>query len=122
MLRTESRNGGFQATLQVDEQFVLLPDHFPGNPILPGMCMVQAVLLAAAAAMGENDLRLCTVKNAKLVQPVFPGDAVVIDADMRRDADGQIAIKAKLSSNGERRAEISLTARTIPPDSGAQQL
>jgi 3-hydroxymyristoyl/3-hydroxydecanoyl-(acyl carrier protein) dehydratase len=71
--------------------------------------MIQLVLIAAGAAHGDQQMRLLVLKNAKFVQPVLPGDQVLIDAEMTA-VDGDLAIKAKLSANDSRRAEISLIA------------
>ena len=110
LMQVEPRPGGFRATFNMDGGLMVLPDHFPDQPIMPGMCMIQVVLIAGGVASGAEDLRLRILKNAKFVQPVLPGDLVVIDAEMIPDGDGNLAIRAKLSANNERRAEISLVA------------
>jgi 3-hydroxymyristoyl/3-hydroxydecanoyl-(acyl carrier protein) dehydratase len=113
MLQVEPREGGYRAVFRVRHDLTVLPDHFRDAPLLPGVCMVQAVLLAGAAAMGVPDLRLRLLKNAKMMQPVLPGEEIVIDADMSQRPDGDISIKAKLWGGDRRRAEFSLVARPI---------
>jgi 3-hydroxymyristoyl/3-hydroxydecanoyl-(acyl carrier protein) dehydratase len=110
MLSVEPRAGGFRAVLNVTPDLSILPDHFASAPILPAVCLIQAILLAGASVYGHPELRLSTMKNAKLVGPIFPGDSVVIDADTTLASNGQITIKAKVTGNQKRRAEISLTA------------
>jgi 3-hydroxymyristoyl/3-hydroxydecanoyl-(acyl carrier protein) dehydratase len=109
-LRVEHRENGFAATLAVDANLRFLPDHFPGQPILPGICLVQAVLLGGADRRGVSDMRLRHLKNLKLTQPLRPGQCVAIDAEMTAASPGEWAIKAKLSTEGRRCAEISLVA------------
>jgi 3-hydroxyacyl-[acyl-carrier-protein] dehydratase len=109
-LSTETRAGGFTARFTLQPDFLLLPDHFPAQPIFPGICMLQAVLLAAAAARAVPELHLRRLKNSKLLQPVRPGDEMTIDADMTEGAGGELAIKARLSVAGQKRAEFSLVA------------
>lgn len=111
MLRVEAREGGFRATFNVGADLMVLPDHFRDHPILPGICMVQAILVAGAIARGVPDLRVTRLKNAKLMQPVQPGDEVIIDAEVTPGAQDDLAIKAKLFVGEQRRAEFSLTAR-----------
>jgi 3-hydroxymyristoyl/3-hydroxydecanoyl-(acyl carrier protein) dehydratase len=103
--------GGFRAVLTVEPHLMVLPDHFPGHPILPGMCMVQAVLLAGAAARGVRDLRLTLLKSAKYLRPVEPGHRVIIEGRMNHGPEGVLAIKAKLSLDGQAVADFSLEAR-----------
>jgi 3-hydroxymyristoyl/3-hydroxydecanoyl-(acyl carrier protein) dehydratase len=111
MLTAESRDGGFRARLRVDPAFVLFPDHFSSQPIFPGICMLQAVLLAAGMARGRDELHLKQLKNSKLLQPVLPGDEVLIDGEIAGEDDGDLAIKARLFVADQKRAEFSLIAR-----------
>ncbi len=110
LLEVEPRPGGFRAVFDMNESLMVLPDHFRDQPIMPGMCMIQLVLIAGGVAIGVDELRLAVLKNAKFVQPVLPGEQVIIDAEMTGGEDGLMAIKAKLSANDSRRAEINLTA------------
>jgi 3-hydroxyacyl-[acyl-carrier-protein] dehydratase len=110
MLQVEDRDDGFRAILSVEPSLSILPDHFPGHPILPGICMLQAVLLAGAARQKVADLHVRKLKNAKMMQPVRPGQQLVIDAQMSPAEDGQFAIKAKLTVDDRRCAEFSLLA------------
>lgn len=116
MISVESCEGGFTATLRVDPAFVLFPDHFPSNPILPGICLIQSVLLAGAICQGVLDLRLCTLKNAKFTAPVLPGDLVLIDAQVSRHDDDLLLIKASLRCVGKRVAQLLLVARVDGPN------
>ncbi len=118
MLAVEARPGGFRATLSLRADLSILADHFANAPILPGMCLVQAVLVAAAIAADQPNLQLAVLKNAKLMQPIFPGEQVLIDADMALDPQGQFIIKAKVTGDAKRRADVSLTARLPIHQSG----
>jgi 3-hydroxyacyl-[acyl-carrier-protein] dehydratase len=110
MLKLERREGGFGAVLAVDSKLPIFADHFPDQAILPGICLVQAVLLAGAASQGLDELRIRTLKNLKFMQPVRPGQCVLIDAQMTPVGDGEFSIKAKLSVEDRRCAEVSLVA------------
>lgn len=113
MLSVEPREAGFRAVFDVRPELLVLPDHFPGNPILPGICMIQAILVAGAISHDVADLRLLRLKNAKMMQPVQLGDKVVIESDSSDGAGGEIALKAKLLVADQKRAEFSLVARAI---------
>ncbi|HWE04098.1 MAG TPA: hypothetical protein VG326_16955 [Tepidisphaeraceae bacterium] len=114
MLKVERRAGGFRAAFHVRADLEILPDHFPDGMILPGVCMIQAVLLAAAEAQGF-DLKLRMLKNAKMMAPILPGDEIMIEADVSAGLDGDIVVKARLNGADKCRADISLIAR---PDAG----
>ena len=113
MLRTEPRDGGFTATLTVDPNLSILPDHFAEKPILPGLCMVQAVLLAASSTLNAHRsavLRLRKLKTAKWLMPVYPGHIIDIEGDIQPADGGQFLIRARFTSAGERCADFSLIA------------
>jgi 3-hydroxyacyl-[acyl-carrier-protein] dehydratase len=89
--------------------------HFPGTPILPGVLLLDAVILAIGAeAAITPGLRAaeragCTVRSVKFLGPARPGDALVIQhrhlaggaihfeilADTRRIAVGDITLCAR---------------------------
>lgn len=111
MLTSQPGPTGFRALLKVDPGFMLFPDHFPGQPVLPGICLVQAVLLAGEAWLPcGTALRLRTLKRAKFLGIVRPGDEIVIEGSATRHDDGSVRIKADLSRRGKRVAQVSLTA------------
>ena len=56
-----------------------LPGHFPGNPIIPGVVLLDEVF-ACLHAHGE-----LTLLNAKFTAPVRPGD--VVDVTWQRRGD-----------------------------------
>jgi 3-hydroxymyristoyl/3-hydroxydecanoyl-(acyl carrier protein) dehydratase len=121
MLQVEPREGGFTAAFKVGADLAILCDHFRDAPILPGVCMVQAVLLAAANALGLPDLTMRVLKNAKITRPVRPGDQVQISGEMTTSPQGDITIKASFTTeSGQRCADFSIIARPLAPSAGGQ--
>ena len=53
--------------------------HFPGNPILPGAALLDALLPALGLDAGEGRLG-----SVKFHQPVRPGDSVAVTTQGRR--------------------------------------
>ena len=47
--------------------------HFPGNPVIPGAVLLDAVLQVVAGAVMP-----CEIRSAKFLHPVHPGDRLVI--------------------------------------------
>ena len=61
-----------------------LPGHFPGQPIVPGVVVLERVLEAIESTQGPlGPLRLPQVK---FVQPLLPGDVadITLDGDAPR--------------------------------------
>ncbi len=62
--------------------------HFPGNPVLPGVYMIEALAqLAGCVVMepGESSRRvpyLAAIERAKFRRPVVPGDCFMMEATL----------------------------------------
>ncbi|WP_295385393.1 hypothetical protein [uncultured Thiodictyon sp.] len=52
--------------------------HFPGQPILPGVVLLDEVLHAVAVRLGLGDA-VGEIKSAKLVRPVTPGEPLSLN-------------------------------------------
>jgi len=60
-------------TVQFNPDHVIYQAHFPGNPVTPGVCIIQTVTEALQQRLGVK-LSLSEVKNIKFVMPVSPID------------------------------------------------
>lgn len=54
------------------------PGHFPGNPIIPGACLLDETLRTIGAALGHSPTP-CRIGAVKFFHPVRPGDRVAIE-------------------------------------------
>lgn len=55
-----------------------IPGHFPGNPVVPGVVILDMVRRAAEPALPAG-LRINRLPRAKFVAPLLPGQQVDID-------------------------------------------
>ncbi|MCC7517324.1 MAG: hypothetical protein IT470_08305 [Pseudomonadales bacterium] len=61
-----------------------LPGHFPGNPVVPGVVLLDHVLSAAGETFPQ--LRVCGIKKMKWLQPLLPVQTCEIQwGKMRED-------------------------------------
>ncbi|MGN6790260.1 MAG: hydroxymyristoyl-ACP dehydratase [Rhodanobacteraceae bacterium] len=67
-------NDRFQITLKIDPEHPALAGHFPGNPVVPGVVVLERVAAALRAWRGERVQKL----DAKFVQPLRPNEAATI--------------------------------------------
>ena len=70
------------ATLRVPAQHPSLAGHFPGNPIVPGVVLVDGVIAAAEAWLGAN-FHVAGLSHAKFLAPLKPDQAARIDLVLR---------------------------------------
>ncbi len=58
-----------------------LQGHFPGNPIMPGVLLIEAMAQTAGLLLPEgSSALLAQIKDARFRRPVVPGDQVRIEA------------------------------------------
>jgi 3-hydroxyacyl-[acyl-carrier-protein] dehydratase len=100
----------------INEPF--FPGHFPGQPVMPGVLMIEALAQAAAVLAfvtvprrtpGSRQLvYLAGIDNARFKKMVVPGDQLIIEAEVdrimrnigkfkcRATVDSQLAVEATL--------------------------
>lgn len=92
-----------QKTIKGDEEY--LKGHFPDNPLLPGVLMIesmaQAAGICAAYAGGDPEERgvyfLSRVTDIKFKHPVLPGDNMEIKAKVSASFGSAVKVDVELS-------------------------
>lgn len=81
--------------------------HFPGNPVLPGMLMLEAMIQTSAALIRHLNQRmpkmllLLAIDKAKFRRPVSPGDRLQIDVKLACRRAGIARLLATASVNAD---------------------
>jgi 3-hydroxyacyl-[acyl-carrier-protein] dehydratase len=93
--------GFLEATLALEPGHPIFQGHFPGQPVVPGVCMMQVVKeLLEAYALAETPTRLVHADSAKFLSLIDPRDTRSVEAELRyvRDGDikGDIKVVARL--------------------------
>jgi 3-hydroxyacyl-[acyl-carrier-protein] dehydratase len=76
--------GVWEASFLFTENFLGFDGHFSGNPMLPGIAQIMAVVLTASAG---RDSRLLEVRRAKFMDMVRPGDTMRVRATVKPDGE-----------------------------------
>lgn len=77
-----------------------LPGHFPGNPVLPGVVLLDWAWECCAAALPPGS-RLRGVQQAKFLHAVRPGDALrIVVKPAAQHADFHIHLGDTLAAHG----------------------
>ena len=66
-----------------------LAGHFPGNPVIPGVVLLETVLTTCKAWLPES--RVSGLESVKFLRPVRPGDR--FEVTLRRDGDDAIRFR-----------------------------
>lgn len=90
--------------------------HFPHQPILPGVFLVEMALRAAEYALGGGtgaSHRVCSVERFRFLSPILPGDACCLRVEWPGEAaaDPKIALRVSFSKAGLCVAQGVLIAR-----------
>ncbi len=112
-LRSADETGAVAEYTFTEEKNDFFKGHFPGNPIVPGVVLIETMAQAAGAGLvargffgeGTPAFVFAKVESAKFRRPVRPGDTFVTVAtnDRVRAAAGTFTLKGYV--NGELAAE-----------------
>lgn len=80
LLLRESTSAGFAATLRLEAESPWFAGHFPGDPVLPGLAQLGAVLALLRQASGR-ELAVAALSRVKFKQLARPGELLAIRAE-----------------------------------------
>lgn len=95
--------------------------HFPGNPVFPGVliieAMAQAAGLAAYALEPNADRRwvlFAGIDKARFKRPVVPGDQLIIEVERVTHRLGLYVFQGKATVSGEIAAQAEVRFVSVP--------
>lgn len=106
-------DGSPSAVFRFPADFVGFQGHFPGQPVLPGICLVLATL-ALAEASGGSPLRLLEVLSAKFTAPAGAGEDLRAECRTAEEDGGRLRLRTTFLRGSDRVARIDLRALRAP--------
>lgn len=96
--------------IRLNPQHVIYGAHFPGNPITPGVCIIQMVSEVLELITGSR-LHLKHITNVKFLRTLSPDKDPYADMVFREIVDDNGITKVKVSvRNGEQQfSQLSMT-------------
>jgi 3-hydroxymyristoyl/3-hydroxydecanoyl-(acyl carrier protein) dehydratase len=95
--------------------------HFPGNPVLPGVCVLEGLAQTGGVLLHQSvDCKLValmvSVERARFLAFARPGDQLVFEVAIE-SLDGQHArVRGEARVGGRTVASARFTFRLVPPD------
>ncbi|MCI4626543.1 MAG: 3-hydroxyacyl-ACP dehydratase FabZ [Candidatus Magnetoovum sp. WYHC-5] len=89
--------------------------HFPGNPVMPGVMIIEAIaqvsgILAFQSGMKGNTVLFMSIEKAKFRKPVVPGDQLLIEVKVLHKRGNVWKFSGKASVDGAVVSEAEFTA------------
>ena len=81
-------------TLHVDADHPCLAGHFPGDPVVPGVLILERI--AAALGRFRPDVRVIGIRQAKFLRALRPGQRMTVS--LRAAVTGEIAFEGRIDS------------------------
>lgn len=95
--------------------------HFPEQPVMPGVLVVEALAQAAGILLihdredrKDHLIYLAGVETAKFRRPVVPGDQLVLDVEILRSRRSFARVSGSARVEDDLVAEAILTSAMVP--------
>lgn len=84
----------YMITILVNEKHEVFKGHFPGNPIMPGVCMIQ-IIKELTEKITESTLMIQTLANVKFMALINPENnpELRLELDITRTEDNLVKVK-----------------------------
>ncbi|MBE0648087.1 MAG: 3-hydroxyacyl-ACP dehydratase [Bacteroidales bacterium] len=86
--------------ISLDPDHSLYEGHFPGNPVVPGVCQIRMITEIVSEIRGK-EVRLVEADNIKFLSMINPKDhpQLTVDCTIKENEEGIIRVTASLSDH-----------------------
>lgn len=112
IVESVSAEGGATYTIKLDPEHFIYKAHFPGEPITPGVCIMQIAHELLQLLCGCK-LEIDCVKNVKFLRIIVPAQEQKVDYIFQKVTEEETLVKCQVSVSieGETYAKLSIVCR-----------
>jgi 3-hydroxyacyl-[acyl-carrier-protein] dehydratase len=100
--------GKYTAIVLLNSQHSIFKGHFPGNPVTPGVCMMQIIKELSQEILG-NSLFMVASSNVKFMALINPDVNPVLKLELEISGDLATEIKVKNTTSFDETVALKLT-------------
>jgi len=100
------KSGVGEYKIRGDEPF--LRGHFPGDPLMPGVLLVEAAA-QLAGVVAQSDPQIPPMRGLKLLGAARPGEVIRVEARLTGRMGNLVQAQASVSVNGRVLLQVELT-------------
>ncbi|WP_136668233.1 3-hydroxyacyl-ACP dehydratase [Flavobacterium sp. H122] len=101
-------DGKYNATVMLNRQHDIFKGHFPGNPVTPGVCMMQIIKELSQEILGSS-LFMTNSSNVKFMALINPDINPKLNLELEISGDLSSEIKVKNTTSFDETVALKLT-------------
>ncbi|KAF2335962.1 3-hydroxyacyl-ACP dehydratase [Flavobacterium ginsenosidimutans] len=104
----------YTITILVNEKHEVFKGHFPGNPIMPGVCMIQ-IIKELTESITKSSLMIQSLANVKFMALINPEvtPELRLELDVTTTEDGLVKVKNTTYFNDTTALKLSTVYKKI---------
>ena len=109
-----ANESGHEFELKLNPEHFIYQAHFPGEPITPGVCIMQIAVELFEVAL-KTPIALNTVKNIKFLRIISPNEVTDVKYSLQKitKEEGLLKVQVTVSAAEEIYAKLSLICNEI---------
>ena len=96
-----------------DPEFTGFQGHFEGNPIMPGVCLIELARVHAETALG-CELKTEEISQCRFRSPILPGMEANCKLTVHKLDIGHLKLQSEIRVNGSIACQVRLKAEIMP--------
>ena len=102
----------YTCTITFDPEFTGFQGHFEGNPIMPGVCLIELARVHAETALGSQ-LKTKEIGQCRFRAPVLAGMTADCKLRVRKLDDTHVRLQSEIRTGGNVACQVSIKAEIV---------